>query len=290
VGSFKETTDFLSNINIPYCGIRRDTNDDILPLILEENNITILILNFGWEVIQCKIVNRDGVVNQLTKENALTLLTKNRKYYPNAKIIFFMHWCYELEFHPQPRHRELAKMLIDNGADGIIGCHPHRIGGFEIYKNKPIIYSLGNWMFKQNYYKQGTLKFPDFCKKELAFEWNFNTDEMFFHFFEYDRDTSKVCFLYSNHIDSSNHIEYKFLPNLTNDEYKKTYRKDHYHRRKGLPIYFWEDCDFFVIIKNKINKLRDILVLLYKYIQKIIVLINNIFLVFLKKSTDFQRK
>jgi poly-gamma-glutamate synthesis protein (capsule biosynthesis protein) len=267
-GSFNETTEFLSNINISYCGIRKGTNDDIVPLILKENDITILILNFGWEVIQSETANHDeeGVVNRLTKENTLTLLAKNRKCYPNAKILFFMHWCYELEFHPQPRHRELAKILIDNGADGIIGCHPHRIGGFEIYKNKPIIYSLGNWMFKQNYYKQGTVKFPAFSKKELAFEWDFDTDEMFFHFFEYDKDTSKLYFLYSNPIDSSNNIDYKFPSDLTNNEYKRIYRKNHYHKWKGLPIYYWEDCDFLVIVKNKINKLRDMLVLLYKRI------------------------
>jgi hypothetical protein len=135
------------------------------------------------------------------------------------------------------------------------------------------MYTLGNWMFKQNYYKQGTVRFPDFCRKELAFEWNFTTDEIFFHFFEYDRDTSKLCFLYSNPIDSLNHTEYKFSPGLTDDEYKKVYRKNHYHKRKGLPIYYWKDPIYIVFVKNKINKLRDMLVLLYKRLQKTILLL-----------------
>ena len=37
--------------------------------------------------------------------------------------------------------------MIDQGVDGIFGHHPHIINGFEVYKNKPIFYSLGNFFF-----------------------------------------------------------------------------------------------------------------------------------------------
>lgn len=37
--------------------------------------------------------------------------------------------------------------MIDAGADGIIGAHPHVLQGFEYYKNKPVAYSLGNFLF-----------------------------------------------------------------------------------------------------------------------------------------------
>src|SRR5690606_30903167 len=96
--------------------------------------------------------------------------------YPDACILPFMHWSYELEDTPQPFERQLAKKLIDMGVAGVIGCHPHRIGGVEMYKDKPIVYSLGNWMFKQHYYHNGKLKFPDFCNLQLAFEWDFKNN------------------------------------------------------------------------------------------------------------------
>src|SRR5690606_34460616 len=114
--------------------------------------------------------------------------------YPHAYILPFMHWSYELEDTPQPRERQLAKELINMGAAGVIGCHPHRIGGFEMYKGKPIVYSLGNWMFKQNYYHSGKLKFPDFCNQELAFEWDFSNNELKFHFFDYSHKTSQLVY------------------------------------------------------------------------------------------------
>ena len=49
-----------------------------------------------------------------------------------------------------PEQREFAYNLIDNGVDVILGHHPHQFQGIEIYKGKPIFYSLGNFIFDQN--------------------------------------------------------------------------------------------------------------------------------------------
>jgi len=45
---------------------------------------------------------------------------------------------------------EAAKRCIDAGADAIIGHGPHILRGIEIYKNKPIFYSLGNFIFQND--------------------------------------------------------------------------------------------------------------------------------------------
>ena len=44
--------------------------------------------------------------------------------------------------------REFARAVIDAGADGLIGHGPHILRGIEIYKEKPIFYSLGNFIFQ----------------------------------------------------------------------------------------------------------------------------------------------
>jgi hypothetical protein len=44
---------------------------------------------------------------------------------------------------------EVAHKAIDAGADVIVGTHPHRLKGIEIYKGAPIFYSLGNFCFDQ---------------------------------------------------------------------------------------------------------------------------------------------
>ena len=42
--------------------------------------------------------------------------------------------------------RPAAHALIDAGADLILGHHPHTLHGVEIYKDRPICYSLGNFI------------------------------------------------------------------------------------------------------------------------------------------------
>jgi poly-gamma-glutamate capsule biosynthesis protein CapA/YwtB (metallophosphatase superfamily)/LysM repeat protein len=46
--------------------------------------------------------------------------------------------------------QQLARYAIDNGADLIIGHHPHILQGIEKYKDKYIVYSLGNFVFGGN--------------------------------------------------------------------------------------------------------------------------------------------
>jgi len=60
-----------------------------------------------------------------------------------------LHWGYEHTDMPAPFQRRLAYRLIDAGADLIIGHHPHVPQGWEIYREKPIYYSLGNFNFWQ---------------------------------------------------------------------------------------------------------------------------------------------
>jgi len=60
-----------------------------------------------------------------------------------------LHWGYEHTSTPAPFQRELARQLVDAGADIIVGHHPHVPQGWETYKDRYIYYSLGNFNFWQ---------------------------------------------------------------------------------------------------------------------------------------------
>ncbi len=64
-------------------------------------------------------------------------------------VIINAHWGAEYKEISNDHQRQLAHALIDVGADVIIGHHPHVIQEMEIYKNHPIFYSLGNFIFDQ---------------------------------------------------------------------------------------------------------------------------------------------
>lgn len=57
------------------------------------------------------------------------------------------HWGTELSSRPRHYQRELAYRAINAGATAVLGHHPHVLQPIEIYKNKPIFYSLGNFAF-----------------------------------------------------------------------------------------------------------------------------------------------
>ncbi len=64
-------------------------------------------------------------------------------------LVVSLHWGIEYENTPSKKQRDQAHQIIDWGADMIIGHHPHVMQGIEIYKNKMIAYSLGNFIFDQ---------------------------------------------------------------------------------------------------------------------------------------------
>jgi poly-gamma-glutamate synthesis protein (capsule biosynthesis protein) len=64
-------------------------------------------------------------------------------------VIASVHWGREFAPHPQPEQRELGHLLVDAGADVVLGHHPHVIQDIERYGRAVIAYSLGNFLFDQ---------------------------------------------------------------------------------------------------------------------------------------------
>lgn len=73
-------------------------------------------------------------------------------------VAVYVHWGIERENMPEDYQRELGKAYIDAGADIVIGAHPHVLQGIEYYNGKPIVYSLGNYIFNQSIEKTMLLK------------------------------------------------------------------------------------------------------------------------------------
>jgi len=65
-------------------------------------------------------------------------------------IIAYYHWGAEYVNTPSVYQRRLGQFSIDNGADLVLGSHPHVIQGIEEYNGKNIVYSLGNFCFAGN--------------------------------------------------------------------------------------------------------------------------------------------
>ena len=73
-------------------------------------------------------------------------------------LLVYMHWGIERDEKPQEYQRTLGRQLIDAGADLVIGSHPHVLQGIEYYQGKPIVYSLGNFIFGSSIPKTALLR------------------------------------------------------------------------------------------------------------------------------------
>ncbi|MDD5357514.1 MAG: AmmeMemoRadiSam system protein B [Candidatus Pacebacteria bacterium] len=71
-----------------------------------------------------------------------------------AFTIVYPHWGVEYQKNSTSLQVELAHRFIDAGADLILGSHPHVVEPIEEYKGKAIFYSLGNFVFDQDFSKE----------------------------------------------------------------------------------------------------------------------------------------
>ena len=67
-----------------------------------------------------------------------------------AVVIVTLHWGAEHHLKPMPQQQMEAHALIDAGADAIVGHHTHTLQTIEKYREKPIFYSIGNFIFDQH--------------------------------------------------------------------------------------------------------------------------------------------
>jgi len=74
---------------------------------------------------------------------------------PGSFLIVSLHWGGEYQLKNSISQQKLAHKIIEAGAEAIVGHHPHVVQNIEIYKSKPIFYSLGNFIFDQ-YFSENT--------------------------------------------------------------------------------------------------------------------------------------
>lgn len=123
-----ETKKYLSDIGIKSVGY---SNLEII----EKNNITFGFLGF------------DYVTSQKNIEDDMNLIKES-----DSKVdvlIVSPHWGTEYKSIASSFQREVAKRMVENGADLIIGHHPHWVQNSEMIGDTTVYYSLGNFIFDQ---------------------------------------------------------------------------------------------------------------------------------------------
>lgn len=129
----KVTTDFLENAGISVTG-----NGQIVYQKVKGTTFAFL----GYNDVT-SVYNPSPADEATIKKDVLDAKSK-----ADVVIVGF-HWGIEYTAQPSERQVKLAHAAIDDGADLILGNHPHWIQPLEFYKGKAIMYAHGNFIFDQ---------------------------------------------------------------------------------------------------------------------------------------------
>ncbi|NLN03882.1 MAG: CapA family protein [Clostridiaceae bacterium] len=118
-------------------GVEPLGHNEVYKVSVKDVEIVFIAANF--------ILVEDTNVMAERYEDVLPLIRENKK--EDNIVIVNLHWGKELEKVPPKEQRDVAHLYIDEGAELIVGHHPHLLQGIENYKGKYIVYSLGNFAF-----------------------------------------------------------------------------------------------------------------------------------------------
>jgi poly-gamma-glutamate synthesis protein (capsule biosynthesis protein) len=143
----------LDSIGIPHTGtfVSQMAKDTLEPLYFVKNGIKIALLNYTYGTNGIA-VPAPVIVNLLDRNNIAAGIASAKKASPDF-IILFLHWGTEYDTVPRREQYELADFCFSQGADLIIGSHPHVVQKMVWQKddgrNRAVVYSLGNFISNQ---------------------------------------------------------------------------------------------------------------------------------------------
>lgn len=154
-----ETIETLKDAGIHSLGAGKTKKEARRPKIIEVKGQKIAYLNYYDTDIQPTAPSVN--VNSRNKDRISSDIQNLREQVD--WIIVNYHWGVELSEYPGDWQIDMARMTIDQGADLVVGHHPKVLQGAEIYQGRPIVYSLGNFIFgdtsnKESDYETAVLK------------------------------------------------------------------------------------------------------------------------------------
>lgn len=139
-----DTISFCKKNNIETVGAGENLEKSRKSLKTSLNNNSISIINFAENEWASASEYKGGAHPMNVVDNC----RKIKEARCNSDIVIvIVHGGHEYYNLPSPRMKNLYRFYVEEGADIVIGHHPHCISGFEIYKGASIFYSLGNFLF-----------------------------------------------------------------------------------------------------------------------------------------------
>ena len=136
-----ETMQHLEDAGIKYAGAAREAARGSDPVFLDARGKRIGFL--AYTDLDFRHDSQSKVDADLAKLRSQVAAARSTC----DLLVVSFHWGVQYSGTPTDRQVDVAHAGIDSGADLILGHHPHVLQGAEIYKNRLILYSMGNFVF-----------------------------------------------------------------------------------------------------------------------------------------------
>ncbi|MCD8223667.1 MAG: CapA family protein [Clostridiales bacterium] len=146
-----DTIDVLDGAGIPHTGAGADLTAAKEPVIIDTGDgRSIAVIGATRVIPRADWAAEAGHPGMLSSydpwmDTVLELIGEQKA--AHDFVVVFIHWGIERDELPQEYQRVMAQKYIGAGADLVVGAHPHVLQGMEYYQGKPIVYSLGNFVF-----------------------------------------------------------------------------------------------------------------------------------------------
>ena len=141
---FVDTLENCSKAELLTVGAGKNLDEARKPLIIEKDGLKVGILNFAEHEFSIADEKNPGAnpVDPIDNYKDIQDLRIN-----TDKVIVIFHGGNEYYQYPRPRLVKLCRWYVDAGANAVICHHSHTTSGYEIYKEAPIFYGIGNFFF-----------------------------------------------------------------------------------------------------------------------------------------------
>ena len=148
-----DTMDALERAGVGYVGGGMDLEHASRPHIVEVDGVSFAFFGYtyGVNVVGDWGYANEGVSGVLPLDPILIKQHIRAVRDDVDYVVLSLHWAIENAKETHPDARAFAQDLIDEGADIILGHHPHVARGIELYGDGVILYSLGNFVFGHNH-------------------------------------------------------------------------------------------------------------------------------------------
>lgn len=122
--------------------------------VIEKNGVKIGLLSYTYGLNGFALPDGKEYLVNLIDEDRIREDMKALNQISDVQVVS-MHWGVEYQFEENEEQRALAQLLSDEGADVIIGTHPHVLQPMEVLKGEEgnetlVMYSLGNFVSAQD--------------------------------------------------------------------------------------------------------------------------------------------